>query len=217
MKKVVTIIFSVLLILSITIMFAGCGDADKLVGSWETEMDFTNLVKESMIDEDEELAEYLEIIDVKLKFIYEFGENGTYKTYLEEETFNDTVKNLRRNYTLGVKKYFEELIENQALNMTVDEVLAKSNTSLEALVDEVLGEKAVNEWKKAAAKEGYFKAKAGKLYISDGLDYSVDREEYETYELSGDTLKILGSVKNNTDEENIDFDIYPMVLKKIGD
>ena len=56
--------------------------------------------------------------------------------------------------------------------------------------------------------EANYVAQGGKLYTSESLEDSVDPDEYESYEISGNTLTII----SGSDEEN-DW-LYPLVLEK---
>ena len=46
-----------------------------------------------------------------------------------------------------------------------------------------------------ASSEGKFKAKSGRIFLSDGLEYEVDPNVYGIYKVDGSTLTILDALK----------------------
>lgn len=56
--------------------------------------------------------------------------------------------------------------------------------------------------------QGHYKAKRGKLFLSDGMDYEIDAKVYDTYVLSGDTLTIQGGAGGELDG------LFPLELKR---
>ena len=63
-----------------------------------------------------------------------------------------------------------------------------------------------------ASSEGKFKAKSGRIFLSDGLDYEVDPNVYGIYKVDGSTLTILDYVG---EDQNF-LGMYPLTFTKAG-
>jgi hypothetical protein len=97
-------------------------------------------------------------------------------------------------------------------------LLEASEVDLDELVEEALGKKVMDEMVDSMTDEGNFEVKDGKLFMSDGLDYEIDEEVYETYELNGDELKLIESVGGDDEEDLKDLadELYPMVFERVN-
>ena len=52
--------------------------------------------------------------------------------------------------------------------------------------------------------------------MSDGLEYGVDENVYDTYTLDGDKLTLVEHVGEDAEEDEISDLIYPMEFQKVG-
>ena len=214
MKKNMSIILSVLLVLALMLSLTGCGEQKKFVGSWEATIDLTDFINQG-IAEDEEMAEYLEMEEFALVMKVTFKEDGTYKMYVDEKSAEKAFESAKKDFKQGMNEYFEDYIDSTGLGLTVDEVLESSGVDMDSLVEEAFGEELYNSLVKEMASEGKFEAKDGKLYLSDGLDNDIDEDEYDTYEISNNELKLIESFGDD-EEDSIERDLYPMTFKKVG-
>lgn len=213
MKKNVSIILSVLVVLALMLSLTGCGEQKKFVGSWEATIDLTDFINQG-IAEDEEMAEYLEMEEFALVMKVTFKEDGTYKMYVDEKSAEKAFESAKKDFKQGMNEYFEDYIDSMELGLTVDEVLESSGVDMDSLVEEAFGEELYNSLVKEMASEGNFEAKDGKLYLSDGLDNDIDEDEYDTYEISNNELKLIESFGDDAGDSE-DMDLYPMTFKKV--
>ncbi len=223
MKKIITSIVCLVLAMCIMLSFSGCsmlgGDRAALIGTWEGTIDLSNAINSQLTaenEEDAELTELLKVSDFKIGLVYNFNSNGTYSIEGDEEITQASIDKMKTDMRAGLITYFENTIDEANLDITVNELLAMSDTDLDTLMDEAFSELNVESLIGTMEGEGNFEAKDGKLYCSDGLDYAVDRAVYETYEINGDTLTITGGSEEDDPEEQTLLDaIYPMVFTKV--
>lgn len=216
MKKCLSIALCLGLVFTMLFMFTGCNEQKKFVGKWESEIDMTDFFNEGM-GLDDEMAEYVAIEDFEIVMQLIFNSDGTYKRTVDENSLEDTLEDAKEDLKDGMMDYFKAYLKESGLNMTVDELLEASEVDLDELVEEALGKKVMDEMVDSMTDEGNFEVKDGKLFMSDGLDYEIDEEVYETYELNGDELKLIESVGGD-DEDLKDFadELYPMVFERVN-
>lgn len=210
-------IFAIALALVMMLSLAACGqtDADKLVGTWTSDLDMSSVTNEMLAAMGEGAEEYFTFENFTVTLVMTFNEDGTYSTTVDEASVEAAVDSLMATVEDGMVKMLEAQIAEAGLNMTVDEMLAVSGMTMEDLMASVDTSALVTEMTEGSASEGKFKAEDGKLYMSAGLDYEVDEAVYDTYELDGTTLTLTGHVGAETDEEQLVADeMYPVTLTK---
>lgn len=217
MKKCLSIALCLGLVLTMLFMFTGCNEQKKFVGKWESEIDMTDFINEGM-GLDDEMAEYVAIEDFEIVMQLIFNSDGTYKRTVDENSLEDTLEDAKEDLKDGMMDYFKAYLKESGLNMTVDELLEASEVDLDELVEEALGKKVMDEMVDSMTDEGNFEVKDGKLFMSDGLDYEIDEEVYETYELNGDELKLIEAVGGDDEEDLKDLadELYPMVFERVN-
>lgn len=210
MKKILLV---VLCVVSMICLLSGCAsEADKLVGNWATEIDMTDIMNEAVaeLDMGEENVFSAFVFAMNLSF----NEDGTYKMEVDEDKMEETLETAQGELNAFIVKYFEALISNQKLNMTVDEVLKQSGTNMDTLLAEFGLEDMYKELAEEILAEGAYDAKGGKLFMSDGKDSAIDEGEYELYTLDGDVLTFTGCYPETEVEDDV-MD-YPIVFNKIN-
>ena len=217
MKKCLSIALCLGLVFTMLFMFTGCNEQKKFVGKWESEIDMTDFINEGM-GLDDEMAEYVAIEDFEIVMQLIFNSDGTYKRTVDENSLEDTLEDAKEDLKDGMMDYFKAYLKESGLNMTVDELLEASEVDLDELVEEALGKKVMDEMVDSMTDEGNFEVKDGKLFMSDGLDYEIDEEVYETYELNGDELKLIEAVGGDDEEDLKDLadELYPMVFERVN-
>lgn len=216
MKKQLATILGILMIALSLIMFSGCSQQseikqNEIIGSWETTIDMADMINKGFA-EDEEMGEYLSINEFDLVVQVTFKEDGTYKMNVDEDAAEESFGKAQEDLVEGFEKYLEQIIKDSGMDMTVEEALTSSGSSMDELLEEVFGEEMLNALIEELETEGNFEAKDGKLFMSDGMDNEIDEDEYETYEIDGDELKLLEAIGGDADEE--DFGLYPMTFKR---
>ena len=92
-------------------------------------------------------------------------------------------------------------------------MFALSGTSVDEIIEEAFSAESMEDIADEFFNEGNFEADDGKLYLSDGYDYAVDPNSYETYELSDNQLVLTSGVDPEFDEE--DLAAYPITFEKV--
>lgn len=202
-----------------SVLLSGCGEKDKFVGSWIAEINMADAVN-SQLAEIPQFGDYIKISDFNFRIDYTFNSDSTYTVSANNNDMDAITENLKNDFKNGIAKYFEAIIKAQGYEMTVDEFLSYSGTSLDEFMGKNFDENELTaEFNKifdSFNTKGTFKAKDGILTtIQENDTYT---EEY--YEFVNDTeVKLKGLV----DEESYELDgeelsvmdvIYPMTLKK---
>ena len=203
-KRVLSVFVAVMLMLT---MLTACGSKpDKaLLGKWVSEVDFGGYLNEGLAAEPE-VAEYLAVDDFILEIELYLNEDGTYKMTADTDDNYASFENVKADLADGMAAYMTAMAAEYEL--TLEDVLAASETTIEEMVDESFGDAMYYEIIGEMESEGKFKAADGKLFMSDGLNYEIDKNVYETYTLEGNVLTITGS------SDDADSEMYPMVFKK---
>lgn len=189
-------------------------EQDKFIGSWEITLDMADELNAGMSDEDDELAEYLKIEELNVSMILTFKNDGTYKMYIDEEKVKKSFESVGDDIKEGLNEYVEDLIRNEGLDYTVDEYMELLGTDIDSLMETIWGDNMYSDlFIEVEASKGNFKAEDGKLYMSDGLDYEVDENEYNTYEISENKLKLIKPFGEYADEI---IDFYPLTFKRVN-
>lgn len=219
MSRVKRNIVSILVAASMMSVLFGCGsnadnsDKEKFVGTWETSIDLTDAVNEeiqnSLDAANADIGEYLNINKFELTLLFEFNDDDTYSLYADESSLDNNIEDLKVDFKDGITAYFEGVIADQGLGMSVDDVLATSGLSLDDLVDECVSDDMFDGVIDEFAAEGKWKAENGKLYATDGVDEDFAENKYQPYEFTSDGIKLL-----KAEAEEDEFGVYPMILKK---
>lgn len=203
-KRVFSVLVAAVLMLT---MLTACGSkTDKaLLGTWTCEMDFGSFLNEGLATEPE-VAEYMYVDEFVLKIELTLNADGTYKMTADTAANQASYEAIKDELAVGMEQYLTDVAT--ASGITLEDVLSASNTTIDALMDEAFGQEMYESIIGEMEAEGKFEAADGKLYMSDGLNYDIDRNYYETYTLSDNVLTITG------DSEGVTDGTYPMVFKK---
>ena len=217
MKKRLSALMCIILVLSMLLALTGCsgGDKAKLVGKWKCEKDVAEVINRGIAIGDENIAEYVSIDEFKIVVYMEFNENDTFSMYADPASLDAAMDDMKEDLIEGLSKYMEDMIfEQTGLSLPVEEILELAGMTMDDLLAEIVTDDLVDEMVSEIASEGKFKAEDGKLHTSAGLQYEVDPAVYETYTLEGDKLTLLEYVGDDADAN--DALVYPMVFVKIG-
>ena len=196
MKKNLTKLVSILMVLVMMVGLSGCSnEKNAVLGSWKASMNLAEYLNQGIAQEDATAAEYLSVDSFYLTMVLTFKEDNTYTITLDENSVDAAVEQLK----MGVV-------------MTIDEIMKASNTTMDKLMDEFFSDEMVEQMVDGASSEGKFKAKSGRIFLSDGLDYEVDPNVYGIYKVDGSTLTILDYVG---EDQNF-LGMYPLTFTKAG-
>ncbi len=204
MKRVLSVVVVAVLMLT---MLTACGSKiDKaMLGKWVCEMDFGSYLNEGLATEPE-VAQYMAVDDFILEIELYLNEDGTYKMTADTTTNMASYEAVKVELAEGMEAYLTAAAAEY--EMTLEEILAASETTIEEMMDETFSVDMYYGIIGEMESEGKFEAADGKLFMSDGLNYDIDKNVYETYTLNGNTLTITGDSAGTTDG------MYPMVFKK---
>lgn len=218
MKPITKKIVSILLIAVMLLAFAGCGksksgDKEQFVGSWKATLDMTDVLNESLREGigDDEMADYFEIEKFSFDVLFTFNDDGTYSTDVDQASLDKSAEAMREGVKDGLINYFEAMIDEMELEMSVDELLELSKISMDDLLEEAMPPDLFDDVVKEFKLKGNWKAENGKLYTTDSLSDDVNKSGYELYEITDDGIK-LSLVDESEDESGV----FPMLLKKVN-
>lgn len=212
MKKRIAMLLCMVMVLSVALC-ACSSEKDQLVGTWRGTMNLAEAVNMGMMEADPEVAEYLMVDTLNITFTLTFNKDDTYSMVVDADALDVAMQGMVDEMADGMIEYFEAVLEESGLEMSVEELLAASGLTVDALAEELYKEMDAEAMFTELNSEGNFKVADGKLYMSDGLDYAVDEAVYELYTVEGDTLTIN---KGEGSEDVADDYVYPMVFKKVS-
>lgn len=211
-RKSMSLMLCLSLMCALLLACSGCGNKEKdaLVGTWETTLDMTDMVNDEMKaglgSDAAEMMKYLTIDDFSIKVSLTFNSDDTYKMSVDEKALEDCVDNVINIFRDGIEKYFEELIAQQGIDMTVDEVLEAMNMgTLDDLIEEAFDRDDLMSSVDDMESSGKFEVKGGVMYLTD-----KDGTGMESYKLDGNKLTLTGEGVDDSDLEAF----YPLVFTK---
>lgn len=219
MKSLAKKIASILLVSSMFLMLFGCGssgesDQKKLVGTWKATVDMTELMNDSiqqgMGEGDQVFNEYFQISKFDFVVIFTFRDDGTYSITTDEAHFNNSITTVIDELKIGMRRYLEDMLAAQGLDMSLDDLLAEEGTSLDALFEESLPSSMFDSMADEFKVTGKWKAEKGKLFTTENAGEDVSDSTYDLYEFISDNEIKLTLPDGAVDDTGL----YPIVLKK---
>lgn len=213
MKKTLAIVLSMVMLLALTL--TGCSsEKDELIGTWMGSIDITDYMNEAFAENDPLVAEYLQISNFTIRYYLIFNEDDTCALEVDESSLEESFNQMLVEIEEGLRRYLEDEIAAMGVDMTVDEVMELSGTSLDQLMAESFSPDIYKDMVEEMESQGNYKVKDGKLMMSESLSTQPDSSVYELYSLAGNTLTIdKGNSSMDGDMEDL---IYPMVLQKVS-
>ena len=204
MKKIrMSRVLAVALMLAMMVTaFVGCGgkksDNEKIVGNWETTIDFQKALEDSMDAEDAGMLEGLDFSGITMKMTAQFKEDGTYALDVDKASAEDAMKQMITQLVPALKELIRneiasasEIEPSEVTDEQLDQVLAFFGAeSWDALGDLFSAEMDVDEVVKNINTSGKYLLKEGKLYMSTTPDGDPAAEEGSEYTLTDKTLTI---------------------------
>lgn len=216
MKRTITRITAVLLIIATMFAFSGCLTREDLVfrGSWKGTIDLSTVIDESMkeILDEAETTGYL-TDKVTVDILFDFNKDGTYSAKIDEESvenavqkFSDIMKNL-------VREQVEILIADEGY-YDVDAFFEENyGTDFDEYFENYIqGNGVADEIRESLSSEkanGKFIAKDGKLYTSDDVSNDPDMSEYIEYTIGNGKITLVKS----SDSEDYSDGFFPVELE----
>lgn len=222
MKKWICLIMAVLMLL-----LAGCGNrgtnskADSTnqpvpIGTWQTEIDISELVNERVFGL-EEMDVFFLVDSFVLNMEFTVRKDGTYTMKADEKSVQTAVDNLamlaeeylilsleEQLMWLQNEQYGDDL-EGTYPEITMEQMLEQNGTTLEEQkkqLQETLGVKTMaDEILARANREGTFKAEEGVLYLSKDIQSEIDANSYILYTVEEKALTFVEIYGEETDME----------------
>ena len=209
---------SLVVVFSLMCVLSGCqkNDQELIVGSWTYEIEGAENFNEGMEKGmGEELVKYFKVDSIKFRMIVTYKEDGTYSMEVDENFVPELIDKMEKVVRSGLEKYFEDAIRQAGMDLSVDEFLELSGTSLDAAMEEMFSEENVDELIKifTTKQVGKYKLENGKIYWTTEENEEFDEESYDTYKLEGDALTLLECFCKA--ENTIDPDNYPVVCTRV--
>lgn len=166
-------------------------NAETIQGVWNTSWDMSELfyLTAMMSLEDEALGDFVQIEGLDLPIQFTFQEDGTYTVIADEEAFMASLNGKTEELREGFTGYFEHTIEKEALDTTVEELLAASGfDSVDDYLDELIG--GFDGISDAFTSSGNWKLRDEKLYMTKTAEEN-EVDPYYTYTLTANELQLL--------------------------
>ena len=214
MKKLTARMLALVLVLAIALSLTACGsDQEKIVGTWETEVEFADIFNNTLGDH--EGAEYLKVDSLKLKIVLTLNKDDTYAMVADPASVDAAMTGLKETLKAGMERYLVDTIAATGLNLELGDILHMLNTDMDSLIDEVLTPELMENMAQIMAARGQYLAEEGKLYFSDSVDKEIDRNIYETYvyEEAADKLIL---ITPNTSDAYTDL-MYPLEFTRVSE
>lgn len=213
MKKTLSIFLSLLIAITMILSFTGCSENNKFVGEWSAQIDVSDEMNQSILDNDEELAKYFKSDNLTISLNFTFDKNGSYKIEIDEASVDILCDNFAAVIKDGFTAYFTDLFAEQGMNVEnfggIDGALKVIGTSLEEIVKESVNKDDIKKEFEDVNDSGNYKAQKGKLYTFE-TGTVPDTDIYETYEFNDkNTLIITGAVGQSDNEDAL---TYPITL-----
>lgn len=203
------------LVLAMVFTLSGCGasEKEKLLGTWEGEVDISAVLNTSFTSTlEEEVSGFLKFDGIFATVRITFREDDTYFICLEESSVDAMVSAMKEDIAAGLEAYLVQLIAGTGMQMTIDEIMEVMDTTMEEMVDSYITEDMVENLKNLTS-EGKFLAEDGKLYWSNGAEQEAENGNCDFYTMKKDTLTLTGPV-GEADETAAG--VYPVVLQKVS-
>lgn len=213
MKRKICLVLAAIALFTAIATCAGCSkESDALIGTWAGEVNYANYFNKGLQSiAGEGLAEYWAVENFPITLVLTFREDGTYSMTVDQEKLTQTIDDLKKKLTRGLRDFMQDLIDASESTMTVDELMASMDISAESMIQEAVGPEIVEALVNECTYDGNYSVKDGKLYTSAALAYSVDESMYENYEVTQNTLTFM-SVVGGDGNSLLSQSLYPFTL-----
>lgn len=218
MKNMIKQAICIFLMLALVCTLAGCdvpddGDKDAFLGTWNATANLVESINESLTEGfggvDEGLVEYFKISSFEVTLVYTFNKDNTYSIRVDEDSLRAAIEQTKEEVKDGALAYLEDVIAQNELDMTVEELLEASELDLDALADSAFDFSDIRKsFTDSLECDGQWKAENGQLYLSKSVKEEAE-DLSELYEITSDGIR-LTKPEGSEDEMGI----YPLLLKK---
>ncbi len=186
--------------------------AESLVGTWHATKDISGLLTQMLAEADPTTSDYFTFSDLNLVFTMTLGADGSFTLVSTADDFADTLLEQMRP---GLEKMLEEALADANLDMTLDEFLSVSGTSLDALLDELAATLSFDEELEAMNISAKYIVEGDKLYFSEDMDSEIDMDEATTFTLVDGVLSFV-AISGNDDAAEELAELLPLVFNRVN-
>ena len=210
-SKVLVVLLTLVMVLSI----CGCGGSDsgkELIGTWSLDYDLADMLAGEM---GEEYADFNSPLVMSICF--EFKEDKTFTMYGEPESFKANFNTWLDEFLAYSTTMMYDMFAEQGLSQEDADTAFETTygTSIEDYLREVFeAEVNVDDLLSEMTTSGKYDTSGNKLYMAEtGED--IDKNTYDVFTVSGDTLKLeLPSGADPSEGEILPGLEYPLEFKK---
>jgi phage baseplate assembly protein gpV len=184
---------------------------ESLLGSWEGSIDITTYLNEQMATAG--LGDYYVFSDMTMSVVMTFTEEGETTLAIDKDSVNDLMDSLLEQMKGGMNTMLQDLLDSYQIDMTVDEYLQASGTTLDELLEDSMDTAMSDDLFEELEQEGYYSIEDGLLFIADEKDEKMADDEANPYTIEDGVLTIEVS-EENEDAEYASF-MFPMVLTRV--
>jgi len=197
----------VALILVVAMIFTACGQENPFPGTWKGTCDFTDYIVESVVSDDETMAEYMDFEGLEFVINFEFSENELSMS-VDEASLHTFVT----RFETGMINMMESVLVDElaGYGMSYEEYVAESGMDSKTLIQSMLDEmgmatamnEMIDELSTSLELNGTYTFDKNVLIVS----YEDNTYEEMAYVFEGETLTITVSDGETT---------FPIVCEKV--
>lgn len=188
MKKV-TKLAALMLTLVMALSLCACGkDTGKdLVGTWAMDCNLASAMAEELGDDYADFDAPL-----NLTILMDFNEDGTYRMYIDEATFSDSINGWIDEFITYSAEMMYEMFEDQGMSREDADAAVMESFGMgieDYMRDQISTSLDVNELMGEMESSGSYKTKGDKLYMAEGSD-DFDDNSYDIFTVNGNSLTL---------------------------
>lgn len=188
-------------------------DSDgSIEGSWTGEINMAGLFNMilSALSPDEDALDFLEIDELNFIYTYDFDDDGTYTVSLDADALADEIDDYIADMLDAYADYFDYLIDDNDLDISVDEYLEEyMMTDWDELEETLEASFDIDSLAGQSSADGEYEIDGDELYLSaENATYyfEIDGDELIFYDFAGDID--LGEMEDVYDL------VFPMVFER---
>ena len=148
-----------------------------------------------------------------MSVVMTFTEEGETTLAIDKDSVNDLMDSLLEQMKGGMNTMLQDLLDSYQIDMTVDEYLQASGTTLDELLEDSMDTAMSDDLFEELEQEGYYSIEDGLLFIADEKDEKMADDEANPYTIEDGVLTIEVS-EEDEDAEYASF-MFPMVLTRV--
>lgn len=220
MKRIISMILTIAMMLSMGCMLTGCDKATrKVIGTWKADVDITEAMNESFADSLSTIAKgaasYFNFKGYSLTFEITFRKDGTYTRSVDKNSVNSLYTRMWNDIYNGLEKYFRDTFKKQGLTGSVNDILRRTTgKSLKQIVDlDIMANLPAPQ--DMEAEEGCYVVQDNMIFFSLDKKTKPDGTNYDTFHMhDGDLVLEFCFCSMEPEEKKYNDLLYPMIFKK---